>query len=127
MAITINDNVTKNDLANTLINRIETANTANLVIRNSVNATIATVPFGTQSSRFGIPSNGIATSQSFSNVIATSSGVANNFTLVADGNVILSGTITTTGNGGDLTIANTTIQVGGTVQMGILTLKAPNS
>lgn len=128
MPITLQDNATKTAIANALIGVIEAAATARILIRDASNNTLVTLPFGTAANRFGSPTNGVASSEDIGSQTASGSGTAANFVLEApNGTAILTGTVTATGGGGDLTINNTTITSGDLVDPGVLTLRAPNS
>jgi hypothetical protein len=129
MPITLQDNATKTAIANALIGVIEAAATARILIRDSGNATLVTLPMNaTGANRFGTVTNGVASSEDIPSQTASAGGTAANFVLEApNGTPILTGTVTATGGGGDLTINNTTITTGDLVDPAVLTLRAPNS
>ncbi len=66
---------------------------------------------------FGSASGGVAAANSFSDVAVTTAGTATKFQVTDGTDVIWAGTVTATGEGGDITLTNTSLAVGDKIHL----------
>jgi hypothetical protein len=122
MALTHATN-TKNAAADAVVDRIDLGSgtaTGILRIMTAADATLVDLPFSNPA--FGAAAAGVATASAITTTAATGTGTAAKFAIRdRDGNVVVSGTVTATGGGGDITLDSTSITSGQNVAMTSLT------
>jgi hypothetical protein len=127
MAVT-HDATVRNAIADAVddqVNSGSTDATGDLILRAST-TTLVTIPF--QNPAFGSAASGVITLAGVPlTAAATAGGTADNFIIRnRDNNSKISGSVTATGGGGDMTIDNTNIANSQNVQLNSLTWTAPS-
>ncbi len=116
---------TRNDIADAVDAAVNTGSgTARLRLRDD---TTTIVDFDLQSPPFGAAASGVITLQGVPiAATAAATGVVDGFQLLdRDGAVVLSGTVTGTGGGGDIEVTNVNIANGQDCSLASLTYTAP--
>jgi hypothetical protein len=125
MALT-HSSAVRTGLANYVANAVNngtTASAGSLVFLTSANATVASLLFANPA--FGGAADGIASANAIQDDTNAVGGTVTKFEIRdRDGTVILSGTVTTTGGGGDIELSSTTVGAGDTISVSSLTYEA---
>jgi hypothetical protein len=109
---------------NTQVAAGTTNSTPRILLKSASNAVLGTLNMSV--TPFGTPSNGSMTANAISPDTNSAAGTLASYDLVnRDNVVILSGTITEPGGGGDATTSNLVITAGSTLTIGTFTLTAP--
>lgn len=97
--------------------------TGRMIFRTEGGDEVATLALANPA--FGDPSNGTITANAISDDTNAAGGTVTNFRLVdRNGDMVVSGTVTAVGGGGDIELSSTTIGAGDTVSVSSLTYTA---
>lgn len=117
----------RDDLANRIATLVNTGagSNATLEFQTSGDVEVATCNFS--ATAFGAASSGTITANAIaSDTDATGGTVAKAVIKDKDGDIVLSGTVTTSGGGGDIIMSSLSVGAGDTVSASSLTYTAPN-
>ena len=125
MAIT-HETAVRNGLADYINSQVNAGSTnpgGQIVFQTSANAEVAT--FQMADPAFGGATGGVITANAITDDTNATGGTVTNFKLTdRNGATVLTGTVTATGGGGDITVSSTTIGAGDTVSITSLTYEA---
>jgi hypothetical protein len=120
------DGAIRTEMADLVVDKVDVGTTnaaGQLVFETSGSAEVATIVLSNPA--FGAASNGSATLLSTTDDTDATGGTVSQFKIVdRDSNVVLTGTVTAIGQGGDIEISSTTIGAGSTVSVTSLTYHA---
>lgn len=112
------------DRINILINTGSANPGGRLIFRTAADAEVATVEFSDPALDAAV--DGVAEANAITEDTNTTGGTVTKFVIVdRDENVVLSGTVTATGGGGDIELTSTTVGAGDTLSVTSLTYEAP--
>lgn len=123
MAIT-HTSAIRNSLAENISTAVDAgAGAGQIIIKTSADATVATLTFSDPA--FAAASSGAIVANAITDDTNAAGGTADNFDVTdSTGTVVYSGTVTATGNGGDLELSSLSIGAGDTVSISSLTYTA---
>jgi hypothetical protein len=118
----------RNDIADLIVDKIDVGGAGTIVFETSGNAEIATLTFNTTAfDAAGTASAGVATAASITPDTDCNAGTVSQFKVVSGGgDTIFTGSVTATGNGGDIILSSVAIGAGDTISISALTYEAPN-
>ncbi len=134
MAITLST-AARNAAANAISDLIDVGGTTNpegrlrIMTAATAGTTLVTVPFAIAApGAFAAASNGSAASNGAISAVATATGTASHFDIIDRGGaIIISGTVSASGGGGDIILSRTAITSGDTISFaaGAITFTVP--
>jgi hypothetical protein len=126
MAVTHSATV-RDALANEIASLVDTGVGANATLEFQTSGDIEVATCNFSATAFGAASSGVITANAISSDISATGGtVAKAVIKDKDGDIILSGSVTTSGGGGDVIMSSLSVGAGDTVSVSSLTYTAPN-
>ncbi len=126
MAVTHPTDV-RNGIADLVVDLIDAGGAGTIVFQDgsSSDSDVATLTFS--ATAFGAAANGIATADTITDDTDCNTGDVSKFTVFSGaGDSCFTGSVTTSGNGGDIILSSTAIGNGDTISISSLTYEAPN-
>ena len=126
MAVT-HPTAVRNDIADLVVDKIDAGGTGTIQFQDGgqSDSDIATLTFS--ATAFGAASNGVATAAAITDDTDCNVGSVTKFTVFSGaGTTLFTGSVTATGNGGDIILSSTAIGAGDTISISSLTYEAPN-
>ena len=126
MAVT-HPTAVRNDIADLVVDKIDTGGAGTIQFQDGgqSDSDIATLTFS--ATAFGAASNGVATAAAITDDTDCNAGSVTKFTVFSGaGTALFTGSVTATGNGGDIILSSTAIGAGDTISISSLTYEAPN-
>jgi hypothetical protein len=126
MAVTHPTDV-RNGIADLVVDLIDAGGAGTIVFQDgsSSDSDVATLTFS--ATAFGAAANGIATAAAITDDTDCNTGDVSKFTVFSGaGDSCFTGSVTTSGSGGDIILSSTAIGNGDTISISSLTYEAPN-
>jgi hypothetical protein len=126
MAVTHPTDV-RNGIADLVVDLIDAGGAGTIVFQDgsSSDSDVATLTFS--ATAFGAAANGIATADAITDDTDCNTGDVSKFTVFSGaGDSCFTGSVTTSGSGGDIILSSTAIGNGDTISISSLTYEAPN-
>jgi len=115
----------RNDIADLIVDKIDTGGAGTIVFETSGSAEIATLTFSAPA--FGDAASGIADAASITDDTNCNAGTVSQFKVVSGaGTTIFTGSVVATGGTGDIVLSSVAIGAGDTISISSLTYEAPN-
>ena len=126
MAVTHNTTV-RNSVADVVVDAIDAGGAGSIVFQDggSSDSDVATLAFSNPA--FGDAASGVATANAITDDTNCNAGTVTKFTVYSGAAAdIFTGSVTATGNGGDIILSSVAIGAGDTISISSLTYEAPN-